>query len=671
MQTFDWPIFPHGGDYNPDQWPKETWIEDARLMQLANVNIATVPVFGWDKLEPEEGRYEFAWLDEVIDLLWARGVHLCLATSTASQPAWVDQKYPDVLVTRSNGQRARHGNRHSFCPHSPNYRRLSTALARALAERYGKHPALVAWHVNNEYGTHCYCDLCAEAFRGWLREKYGDLKSLNAAWSTAFWAHTYTNWEQVEPPYAHGEGSIQALKLDWMRFMSDSLLGCYLAEAEVLRKVTPAIPVTTNLMGTFFDLDYRRWAPHLDFASWDSYPRPNASPGHVAFLHQLMAGLKEGQPFWLMEQSPSQQNWQPYNRVKPPGVLRAQSFQAVAHGADSVMYFQWRRGRGGIEKLHGAVVEHGGDERNRVFQEVSALGAELKKLHPGVQNCRVPARAAVIFDWESWWAMRFSSGPNVDLDYVNVVNRHYEALHALGVPTLVLGPEADLSDIDLVVAPMLTMLSPRAAESIRERVAAGATLIATPFTAFVDPNDRVFLEGAPGPWRDLLGIWVEESDAMLPGMAMEVEWDGWVFEGHWLCDRVRLEGAEVLANYTKEFYAGEPALTRNTFGKGRAYYAATFLDPPGLRTLMERACGELWIGSPLAGGAAPPEGIEVSVRQGEDGRRYLFLISRSDAESSVALPDGEYFDVLNGELVGAQVALNPGDVRVLSPRASG
>jgi len=350
----------YGADYNPDQWPRDVWDDDIALMREAGLTVVSLPIFSWVHLQPAQDSWDFEWLDDILDRLHAGGIGFYLATATASVPAWIDQRYPSVLRTGPDGRRVRHGERHTFCPSSPDFARLSTGLVRQIAQRYRDHPGLRLWHVGNEYGQICWCDLCAGRFRDWLRERYGSLDTLNARWNTAFWGHTYTDWSQLEPPYSDGESSIQALRVNWRRFTSDNLLGAYRAELAVLREITPDVPVTTNLMGAFDPLDYHRWAADLDVVSWDSYPRPHDPPATVAFRHALMRGLKGGQPFILMEQSPSQQNWQPYNWLKPPNVLRAQTFQAVAQGADGISYFQWRRSVAGIEKLHGAVVEHHG-----------------------------------------------------------------------------------------------------------------------------------------------------------------------------------------------------------------------------------------------------------------------------------------------------------------------
>ncbi|MFD2078969.1 beta-galactosidase [Actinopolymorpha cephalotaxi] len=668
----------YGADYNPEQWPEDVWDEDVRLMREAHVTTVSVPVFGWASLQPDEETFTFDWLDRVLDKLSAQGVRANLATATASVPAWVTRRYPDVLVVDEDGIRRRHGNRHMFCPSSPNFRRLSTALVREIATRYADHPALQLWHIGNEYGTLCYCDLCADAFRQWLRERHGSLDQLNHNWNTAFWGHTFTDWAQVEPPVSKGERAIQALRIDWHRFASDALLNCLRAEVAVIREVTPNIPITTNLMGAFFPLDYHRWARELDIVSWDNYPRPNDPPETVAFNHALMRGLREGQPFLLMEQSPSQQNWQPYNWIKPPGLLRLQSYQAVAQGADSVMYFQWRRSRGGIEKLHGAVVEHHGHSDARVFREVAELGRELESLGTHTTGGRVAARAAVLFDWPTWWSLRFSSGPSVDLDYLDQCRSVYAALHQLGVQTDVLAPDADLSAYDLIVAPVLTMVEEPVATAISERVRAGATFVATAFTGLVDQHDLVHPGGAPGPLREVLGLTVEETDALPPDRTNAVRLGtdvgtlpaGTELAAGILCERVFLEGAKPVGEYTRDFYAGEPGLTRNSHGEGQAYYLPTLLGGEGLRQLLAALCTEAGIGSPLADGAPPPAGVEVTRRVGPSGAGVLHLLNHGAEAVNVRLRPGVHTDLLTGRSYEGEVPVPHRGVVILTEPTS-
>ncbi len=670
----------HGGDYNPDQWPEAIWDEDVRLMRQAGVSIATLPVFGWQALNPAEGVFTFAWLDRVIEKLDAAGIDLCLATATAAQPAWLDAKYPDALAADEYGRVRPHGNRHTFCPHSPNLRRLGAELVRALATRYGKHPRLKLWHINNEYGgswpNYCYCPRCAEAFRGWLRARHGSLETLNARWNTAFWGHVYDDWAQVEPPYAHGEGSINCLRIDWRRFHTDSLLACYRNEAAILREVTPGVPVTTNLMGPFFPLDYRAWAADLDVVSWDSYPMWNDPPATTAFRHALMRGLRGGEPFLLLEQSPSHQNWAPSCRLKRPGELRQLSYQAMAHGSDSVMYFQWRQSRGAIEKYHGAVVEHHGRSDSRVFREVSTLGGELASLGSATLGGRVSARVAVVFDWESWWALAASSGPRRDLDYLAEVLPYYSALHAAGIQTDVVGLNDDLDRYDVVVTPWTTMMTAEQAARLEARVRAGATLVATHFTARVDAHDRVHEGGAPGPLRALLGLTVEEYDALPAGAGNGIRYERMVADAlaagseaqvSFLCERLWLDTAVPIARYTGDFYAGEAAITVNAFGLGQAYYLATKLEASALGVLLRAICAAHGIASPLADGLPPPEGVEVTVRTAPGGVPVLYLLNHAASDRTVALPSGAHRDLLSGATLRGLAPLAPRGVLLLQP----
>jgi beta-galactosidase len=345
------PYILYGGDYNPDQWPKEIIEEDIRLLKLANINIVTLPVFSWALLQPSEETYNFEWLDEILNLLKDNDIYVCLATSTAAQPAWMSLKYPEILPVDFDGHKRKHGGRVKFCPNSKVYRKFSVALAKKLAERYKNYDNLILWHIGNEYDNYCYCDNCQKDFREWLKKKYKTLDNLNKAWNMNFWGHTLYNWDEIASPSGlnemwHGEDktctTFQGMALDYNRFMSDSILDCYLGEYNVIKAITPDIKITTNLMGTFKPLDYFKWAEHMDIVSWDNYPSYGADPGTTAMCHDLMRGLKNGEPFMLMEQTPNQANWQPYNSVKRPGELRLQSFQTLAHGADSVMFFQMR-----------------------------------------------------------------------------------------------------------------------------------------------------------------------------------------------------------------------------------------------------------------------------------------------------------------------------------------
>ncbi len=656
------PFLWHGGDYNPEQWSREVWQEDFKLMREAGITTATVGVFSWVSLQPAEGQFTFDWLDEIMDGLHANGIRAILATPSAAQPAWMSAAYPDVLRSDEHGRRNPHGKRVNYCPNSPDYRRLSGEMARALAERYKDHPALLLWHVSNEYGGVCTCETCAARFREWLQRKYGTLDELNARWWTAFWGHTYTDWSQIMPPLAGGETLTHGLNVDYFRFMSESQLDCFRNERDILRSITPDIPITTNLMGPYKPLDYRQWAKEMDVVSWDCYPRPNQSSGEIALAHDLNRGLKDGQPFLLMEQTPSSQNWQTVNALKRPGVLRLWSYLAVAHGADSVLYFQWRRGRGGCEKLHGAVVEHNGRSDTRIFREVSQIGAELGRLGDTIVGASVEARVGLLFDWDNWHALDDAVGPIRDKRYVETIARHYLAFYRQNIPVDVVFPDSDFSKYDVLVAPMIYMLKPGFGAKVEAFVAGGGSFVTTTLSGLVDETDLAFENGYPGDLAQVLGIRVEEIDALYEDQTNRIIMSdrSAVYRGSRLADLLHAESAEVIATYGDDFYAGMPVVTRNRFGSGEAYYIATDPDDAFLDYLYGEISRKHGIVAPLKA----PKGVEVAVRQ-KNGKSILFVLNHNAQAVTIPLADKRYNNLLNGETVEQALSLSGYDVAIL------
>jgi beta-galactosidase len=657
------PFIWHGGDYNPEQWPREVWDDDLALMQKSSFEVATIGVFSWVTIQPNEHTFDFEWLDTIIDKLHAAGRFVCLATPTAAQPAWMSQAYPDVLRSDRTGRRNHHGQRVNYCPNSPTYRRFIVQIASKIAERYAKHPAIVVWHISNEYGGSCMCENCASAFRDWLKQRYSSLDELNQRWWTPFWSHTFTDWSQIEPPYDNGEPYMHGLTIDYKRFQSDSMLECFKLERDAIRQYSPDIPITTNLMGTYPHLDYRSWAGEMDVVSWDCYPWPSADPGDIAFLHDLNRGLKDGQPFMLMEQTPSSQNWQPINALKRPGVMRLWSYLAVAHGADTVMYFQWRRGRGGCEKFHGAVVEHAGRTDTRVFREVSQLGAELLQLGINTLGASTPARVGVLFDWNNWWAIDGAIGPIRQKEYVATVRKHYRALWRHNVPVDIVFSDSDLSNYDIVVAPMLHMVKAELPAELHKLVERGGSFVTTYFSGVVDETDRAF-EGYPGPLSDLLGIWVEEIDALYDNQVNHIVMaDGSAsYTCARLCDIIHTEGAQVLATYGDDFYAGTPVLTKNQYGQGHAYYIASDPEEPFLDQFYGKLLAEYGLQAPFAA----PHGVELAQRQTEQ-HKLLFVLNHNASEQQLTLPEAQnYTDLLTNTSVSGTIKLAPYDVLILA-----
>jgi len=646
-----------------------------RLMKLAHCNEMTVGIFAWTRLEPAEGQHEFGWLDRVMDMLADAGCYAVLATPSGARPAWLAAKYPEVLRVRPDGRRNLFGVRHNHCLTSPVYREKTRAIDAKLAERYKDHPALLAWHLSNEYNGECHCELCQAAFREWLRRKYGALEALNQAWWTAFWSHTYSDWEQIDPPSPIGEQSVHGLNLDWKRFVTDQTVDFMRNEIDALRKFTPNVPVTTNLMGTFPGLNYWKLAPHLDIISWDSYPRWHsgddvALASEVAFVHDLNRSLKGGKPFMLMESVPSATNWMPVAKVKRPGMHALSSLQAVAHGSDTVQYFQWRKSRGSAEKFHGAVVDHVGHEHTRVFRDVADVGQKLEKLD-AIVGTTVRPDVAIVYDWENMWAVNDAQGPRRgDKGCLSDCMSHYRPFWTRGIPVDIIDMEQGLSQYKLVIAPILYMVRAGVGERIAAFVRAGGTLVTTYWSGIVDENDLCFLGGFPGPLRPVLGIWAEEIDALHEGEengVMPVAGNELGLSGRYaareLCDLIHAESAQVLATYTSDFYAGRPALTVNRFGRGKAYYVASRNDARFLDDLYGALSKRLQLLRSL--NADLPHGVSAQLRT--DGQhRYVFLMNFAAQPARVELADGVYSDLLTGKQVKGRAELDGYGVMVLA-----
>lgn len=647
-----------GGDYNPNQWPKEIWEEDIRIFKKASINSATVNVFSWAKIQPSENCYDFEELDQIIERLSKEGFDIVLATSTAALPAWMFKKYPEVARTDYDGRHHKFGQRHNACPNSLVYQKYAERLATKLAERYGENPQVTCWHINNEYGGECYCDNCEKAFRVWLKDKYQTIEALNKAWNMEFWGHTVYEWDEIVLPNALSEGigydktAFAGISIDYRRFNSDSLLKNYMMERDAIRKIDPTTPITTNLMGTFKGLDYFKWAKEMDLISWDNYPAYNTPWSLVAMTHDLMRGLKQ-QPFMLMEQTPSQQNWQPYNSLKKPGQMRAQSYQTIAHGADTIQYFQLRRSIGACEKFHGAVIEHVGHEDTRVFRETAALGAELAQLSD-IIGTQTQSQVAVIFDWDNYWALEYTSGPTVDLKYVEQIHRYYRYFHEQNIAVDLVPVDADLSKYKLVAAPVLYMIKEGMQERLTDFVKQGGSLLTTYMSGIVDQSDNVHLGGYPGPLLELAGIWVEEIDALAPEQSNGVSLVNEELTGtsNLVSDLIHLENAEALAHYTSNFYAGMPAVTKNIFGDGTVYYFGGQLEDQLQDQLFKTIVKETDI-TPVIEEATK---LEIACRENEEAKFFVIINFHEEAQPLPAMFVGKT-DLLTGEVLSSEMML--------------
>ena len=659
--------FLYGGDYNPDQWTEETWPEDIKVFKKADLNSATINIFSWAVLEPREGVYDFSKLDKIVQELFDANFDIVMGTATAAMPAWMFKKYPDIARVDYQGRRHVFGQRHNFCPNSKNYQRLDSELVEKLAQHYADNPHIVVWHVNNEYGGNCYCGNCQNAFRDWLRNKYKTLGALNKAWNMNVWSHTIYDWDEIVVPNELGdawgpessETIVAGLSIDYLRFQSESLQNLFKMEKAVIKKYDPETPVTTNFHSLPNKMiDYQKWAKDQDIISYDSYPTYDAPAYKPAFLYDLMRSLKH-QPFMLMESAPSQVNWQSYSPLKRPGQMAATELQAVAHGADTVQFFQLKQAVGGSEKFHSAIIAHSQRTDTRVFHELTDLGQKLKQAGSTILGSETKAKVAIIFDWSNFWSYEYVDGISQDLHYVDSILDYYRQFYERNIPTDVISVDDDFSQYDLVVAPVLYMVKTGLADKINAYVKNGGDFVTSYMSGMVNESDNVYLGGYPGPLKDVTGIWVEESDAVVPGHKTYVSLKDQNYEAGLVCDLIHPETAKVLAKYANEFYQGTAAITENQYGQGKAWYVGTKLDHAGLTQLFNHIVLAADIESLVAAGNQ----LEVTKRITKDGKELYFVLNMSNDERELPEKFAGYQDILTNQPAHKQ--MKAWDVQVL------
>lgn len=648
----------YGGDYNPEQWLDHPEIleKDIELMKEAHINVVSLGIFSWSALEPQEGQYDFGWMEERINTLYENGIYVFLATPSGSRPRWMAEKYPEVLRVDAKGHRALYGERHNHCYTSPVYREKVRQMNMELTRRFGDHPGVIAWHISNEYGGECHCPLCQAEFRRWLQEKYGTIENLNKKWYTAFWGHAYQSFDQVESPSPLGDSYVHGLNLDWKRFVTDRTVDFVKHEIQAIRDAGSDKPTTINMMYYFGGLNYHKFADVIDFVSWDNYPLWHKGPEaqtamDVAMQHDMMRTIQK-KPFFLMESCPTSTNWQSVSKLKRPGMLEAASLQAIAHGSDSVQYFQIRQSRGCSEKFHGAVIDHYGENDTRVFQEVKQTGADLQKLND-LAGSNVYARAAVVYDWESRWAMEDAAGPrNKNLYHKETVEKSYYAFRKAGFDVDVIDMEQSLEDYQVLAVPMVYMFRAGFEEKLRSFVEKGGILFMTYWSGIVDETDLCFLGGTPHGLMDVMGLRHEELDALYDGeknTAVPVAGNALGLTRSYscenFCDLVKVKDAQVLFTYGEDFYAGEPALTCHSFGEGKAYYICADMEQAFYDDVYAKVLEQNQI-LPILPGLKVPEGVEVSSRESETAV-YIFI--QNFRKDTVTLDLPEDLELMLGE----------------------
>ncbi len=676
--------FLHGGDYNPDQWLTDPDVlkADSLMMEAAKVNTVTLGIFSWSQLEPQEGVFDFEWLDEAIEMIYQKGGNVILATPSGGRPQWLSQAYPEVNRVNHLGQRHHHGFRHNHCYSSPVYREKVQVINRQLAERYGNHPALAMWHISNEYSGECFCELCQENWRQWLKRKYGTLEAINQAWWLNFWSGRYSDWSQVVAPSPLGEHKVHGMDLDWQRFVTDMTIDFYLAELAPIRELTPDIPVTTNFMAEghadhdfipLEGLDYGEFAKHVDIVSWDSYPdwhntyeTTAKTAMKSAYVHDQYWSLKQ-QPFLVMESTPSEVNWHSFNKSKRPGMHMLSSMQQLAHGSDSTLYFQWRKSRGNSEKFHGAVVDHDNSMYNRVFREVAEYGERLEAIAE-IKGSGKEVRVALVFDWDSNWALKRGGGfGRPTRRYPQTLQEHYGVFWEQDIPVDIITSEHSFEPYDLLIAPMLYLMTTETMAKLQAYVARGGRLVSSYFTGLVNETDLLYFGGWPPPLQELFGIELLELDTLHEDQHNQVNYQQQLYQTKDYSGVIKAHDSLVLGTYETEFYQGTPAVTKKAYGQGEAYYLAARTGADFLKDFYEPLIETLALANQLVSQGSPEVSVQSRLSQ---TARYHFIMNFAEESRKISLSRSVTDMESHEELVG-ELLLAPYEVRIVKELRGG
>ncbi|MEB8417657.1 beta-galactosidase [Enterococcus casseliflavus] len=676
--------FLHGGDYNPDQWLNypEILAKDLELMEKAHANTFSLGIFAWSALEPAEGVFQFEWLDKIMDELAERNSNVILATPSGARPAWLSKAYPEVLRTNEKREKMLHGGRHNHCFSSLIYREKVAIINRKLAERYHDHPALLMWHISNEYSGDCHCPICQENFRQWVKQKYQTLAALNEAWWGPFWSHTITDWSQIESPSPIGEMQVHGLNLDWHRFVTDQTIDFYEHEIKDIRRLSPDVPITTNFMADtrdlipFYSLDYGKFAQHVDVISWDCYPAWHNDWGttadlasKVGFINDQYRSLKK-QPFLIMESTPSGVNWHPVNRTKRPGMHLLSSMQFIAHGSDSNLYFQWRKSRGSSEKFHGAVVDHDNDEQNRVFQDVAEVGKALEEIKE-IKGLHKKAKVAIIYDWDNNWALNDAQGFGLESKrYPQTLQEHYRYFWDHDIAVDVITKDHDFDAYQLIIAPMLYLLPKETMKKFQQYTNNGGTLVSTYLTGIVNETDLTYLGGWPQELEELFGVSVKEIDTLYPKQKNLLLMKEQQYQIHDYCSVVQTNTAQTLGVYGADFYQGQAAVTVNDYGEGSAYYLGGRTDQAFLEDFYQEIIQQLRLQNEWVRQGSTNVSIQSRESQQEQlaPTTYYFVMNFSEENQEVEVATSG-IDLLTGKTTNQKLQLAPYEVQIIKVTA--
>ncbi len=652
-----------GAAYYPEQWPEEYWKEDIRLMREAGFNTVRMGDFAWSTLEPEEGRYELGWLERAISALGEAGIDTVLCTPTAGPPAWLVSKYPDILPVDENGRRVQFGNRCHYCVNSPEFHGAAQGLVSVMAKGFGTNPHVIGWQIDNEFNRYCYCDRCQESFHKYLAKRYGTLAQLNLHWTTAYWSQTYSSWEQIPIPIgAHNPG----LMLEFKHFITLSYKHFLHLQITALRPyLPPDVWITHNFMNWHDGYDHYEMTEELDIASWDWY----VGMGNHDYLssgaaHDLVRGYKR-QNFWLMETQPGNVNWKPLNNVLDKGEARAMAWHAVGHGAEAVLYWQWRSPLNGQEQYHGTLLDASGKPRP-FYSETKKLAMDFSSAGELIAGSKLKAEVALLNCYDSRWSIQWQPH-HKDFDYIGHLLNYYQPLAAQNIPVDIISADESLTGYKLVIAPALLILKEQKITHLIEYVAGGGHLVLTLRTGMKDEFNALMPARQPGALRELCGVEVEDYYALMTPIQVIAE--GWRGESKIWAERLRVydeENTQVVATYGKSngWLDGYPAITRHAYGKGLVTFVGAFLDGVSQKHLLQQITERADV-QPLL---QTPDGVEACRRVGQAEEEIIILINHQRAEEKIPMTWPAY-EHIDSKVVGDEVILEPYGVAVLTHKS--
>ncbi len=660
--------FYFGADYYPEHWPEERWQEDAELMKAAGFNVVRMAEFAWSLMEPKEGVFDFDWLDRAIDVLLAQEIQVVLGTPTASPPPWLMAKQDDLFLVNDHGLRVPYGLRREYCVNNPVYHKHTERIVTKMAAHYKGNKNVIGWQIDNEFGNRCYCEICQKGFHKWLQKRYASLEELNQRWGTEFWSHIFTDWSQIPVPLKTAVAHNPGLHLDYKRFMSDSFRAYQLFQINLIREHTSEQFITHNLMGFGFDqLNYFDNSEDLDFVSWDNYKRmqwdmrSTIDPSSSAMGADTMRGLKK-QNFWVMEQQSGGGGWDIVAVPPKPGEMRLWTYQAIAHGADGMLYFRWRTCRTGTEQYWHGVLDHHGIPGRR-FDEAVQVGRELKEIGHLILGSEVRPEIAIMHSYDTRFAFQIQPN-NPKFSYEGHVQDVYRGFYNHNVPVDLISEKSSLTGYKAVVVPAIYILSEETAANLETYASNGGVVIFTPRTGVKDEDNKVINMKLPGLVAKMTGVEIEEYISMPVDEDSEIQFGlpnlEEKFTASVWADVIHPTTAKAIAQYSKDYYSDKPAATINLFGTGKVVYLGTMGDDAFYGAIAK------WI-TELAGVTKlldPPTGVEVAARwQGE--QRLLFLLNHTQKEQKVTL-EGNYTNMLDGTKANKSITLPAFDLAILT-----